>query len=163
MNDKVKLMSEENIAKALFKLGMPMVISLLVTALYNVVDTYFVSGLGKEAVAAVSVAFPIQLIFLGIGLTFGAGAGSYISRLLGSNHKKEANIAATVSLFSSAFLGIIIAVALFCYLDGVLKFMGAIPSIMALSKSYTGIFILGGDFRRHQCNPWEFGSCTRSR
>jgi putative MATE family efflux protein len=144
MNDKVKLMSEENIAKALFKLGMPMVISLLVTALYNVVDTYFVSGLGKEAVAAVSVAFPIQLIFLGIGLTFGAGAGSYISRLLGSNHKKEANIAATVSLFSSAFLGIIIAVALFCYLDGVLKFMGAIPSIMALSKSYTGIFILGG-------------------
>ena len=55
------------------------VISLLVAALYNVVDTYFVSGLGKEAVAAVSVAFPIQLIFLGIGLTFGAGAGSYIS------------------------------------------------------------------------------------
>ncbi|XVG96437.1 MATE family efflux transporter [Eubacteriales bacterium KG125] len=145
MNEsRIKILKEENIDKALFKLGIPMVISLLVAALYNVVDTYFVSSLGKEAVAAVSVAFPIQLIFLGIGLTFGAGAGSYISRLLGGNNKKEANIVATVSLLSSAILGIITAIALFCYLEGVLKFMGAIPSIMEVSKSYTGIFIVGG-------------------
>lgn len=145
MNEnRIKILKEENIDKALFKLGMPMVISLLVAALYNVVDTYFVSGLGKEAVAAVSVAFPIQLIFLGIGLTFGAGAGSYISRLLGGNNKKEASIVATVALISSAILGIITAIALFYYLEGVLKFMGAIPSIMEISKSYTGIFIVGG-------------------
>lgn len=145
MNEsRIKILKEENIDKALFKLGIPMVISLLVAALYNVVDTYFVSGLGKEAVAAVSVAFPIQLIFLGIGLTFGAGAGSYISRLLGGNNKKEASIVATVALISSAILGIITAIALFCYLEGVLKFMGAIPSIMKISKSYTGIFIVGG-------------------
>ncbi|HFH6770761.1 TPA: MATE family efflux transporter [Streptococcus agalactiae] len=145
MNEnRIKILKEENIDKALFKLGMPMVISLLVAALYNVVDTYFVSGLGKEAVAAVSVAFPIQLIFLGIGLTFGAGAGSYISRLLGGNNKKEASIVATVALISSAILGIITAIVLFCYLEGVLKFMGAIPSIMEISKSYTGIFIVGG-------------------
>lgn len=145
MNEsRIKILKEENIDKALFKLGIPMVISLLVAALYNVVDTYFVSGLGKESVAAVSVAFPIQLIFLGIGLTFGTGAGSYISRLLGGNNQKEANIVATVSLLSSAIVGIITAIALFCYLDGVLKFMGAIPSIMEISKSYTGIFIVGG-------------------
>lgn len=142
--NRIKILNEENIDKALFKLGIPMVISLLVAALYNVVDTYFVSSLGKEAVAAVSVAFPIQLIFLGIGLTFGAGAGSYISRLLGGNNKKEASIVATVALISSAILGIITAIALFCYLEGVLKFMGAIPSIIEISKSYTGIFIVGG-------------------
>ncbi|HEP1469767.1 MATE family efflux transporter [Streptococcus pyogenes] len=145
MNEsRINILKEENIDKALFKLGIPMVISLLVAALYNVVDTYFVSGLGKEAVAAVSVAFPIQLIFLGIGLTFGAGAGSYISRLLGGNDKKEASIVATVALLTSAILGIVTAIALFCYLDGVLKFMGAIPSIIEISKSYTGIFIVGG-------------------
>ena len=145
MNEnRIKILKEENIDKALFKLGIPMVVSLLVAALYNIVDTYFVSGLGKEAVAAVSVAFPIQLIFLGIGLTFGAGAGSYISRLLGENNKKEAGIVATVALLSSVILGIITAIALFCYLKGVLKFMGAIPSIMEISKSYTGIFIVGG-------------------
>lgn len=145
MNEnRIKILKEENIDKALFKLGIPMVISLLVAALYNVVDTYFVSSLGKEAVAAVSVAFPIQLIFLGIGLTFGAGAGSYISRLLGGNNKKEASIVATVALILSAILGIITAIALFGYLEGVLKFMGAIPSIMEISKSYTEIFIVGG-------------------
>ncbi|MBZ2385805.1 MATE family efflux transporter [Anaerococcus murdochii] len=145
MNEsRIKILKEENINTALFKLGMPKVISLLVAALYNVVDTYFVSGLGKEAVAAVSVAFPIQLIFLGIGLTFGAGAGSYISRLLGGNNKKEASIVATVALLTSAILGIVTAIVLFCYLDGVLKFMGAIPSIIEISKSYTGIFIVGG-------------------
>lgn len=145
MNEsRIKILKEENINTALFKLGMPMVISLLVAALYNVVDTYFVSGLGKEAVAAVSVAFPIQLIFLGIGLTFGAGAGSYISRILGGNNKKEASIVATVALLTSAILGIVTAIVLFCYLDGVLKFMGAIPSIIEISKSYTGIFIVGG-------------------
>ena len=145
MNEsRIKILKEENIDKALFKLGIPMIISLLVAALYNVVDTYFVSGLGKEAVAAVSVAFPIQLIFLGIGLTFGAGAGSYISRLLGGSNKKEASIVATVALMSSAILGIITAIAMFCCLDDILKFMGAISSIMEISKSYTGIFIVGG-------------------
>lgn len=145
MNEnRIKILKEENIDKALFKLGIPMVISLLVAALYNVVDTYFVSGLGKEAVAAVSVAFPIQLIFLGIGLTFGAGAGSYISRLLGAKNNKEANIVATVSLFSSAIMAIIIAIVLFYSLDSVMKFIGATPVIMELAKTYTSLFIIGG-------------------
>ena len=145
MNEnRIKILKEENIDKALFKLGIPMVISLLVAALYNVVDTYFVSGLGKEAVAAVSVAFPIQLIFLGIGLTFGAGAGSYISRLLGAKNNKKANIVATVSLFSSAIMAIIIAIVLFYSLDSVMKFMGATPVIMELAKTYTSLFIIGG-------------------
>lgn len=145
MNEnRIKILKEENIDKALFKLGIPMVISLLVAALYNVVDTYFVSGLGKEAVAAVSVAFPIQLIFLGIGLTFGAGAGSYISRLLGAKNNKEANIVATVSLFSSAIVAIILAIVLFYSLDNVMKFMGATPVIMELAKTYTSLFIIGG-------------------
>lgn len=146
MNDKVKIMSEENITKALFKLGMPMVISMLVMALYNVVDTYFVSGLGKQAVAAVSVAFPISLIFSGIGLTFGAGAGSYISRLLGGKNKKEADTVATVSMFSSAVIGLTVGVLLFLFLTEVLKFMGAIPSIMDMAKIYAGIFIASAIF-----------------
>ena len=146
MNDKVKIMSEENITKALFKLGMPMVISMLVMALYNVVDTYFVSGLGKQAVAAVSVAFPISLIFSGIGLTFGAGAGSYISRLLGGKNKKEADTVATVSMFSSAVIGLTVGLLLLLFLTDVLKFMGAIPSIMDMAKIYAGIFIASAIF-----------------
>ena len=103
--DRMKLMSEGNVSRALLVLGMPMVISMLVTALYNVVDTYFVSALGKQAVAAVSVAFPISLVFSGIGLTFGAGAGSYISRLLGKKDKEMAERVASIAMFSSIFTG----------------------------------------------------------
>ena len=141
-SSKIKIMSEENVAKALFKLGMPMVVSMLIMALYNVVDTYFVSGLGKHSVAAVSVAFPISLIFSGIGLTFGAGAGSYISRLLGGEKKKEADIVATVAMFTSVIIGAITGMTLLFLLTDVLKFMGAIPSIIEIAKKYAIIFIV---------------------
>ena len=141
-SSKIKIMSEENVAKALFKLGMPMVVSMLIMALYNVVDTYFVSGLGKHSVAAVSVAFPISLIFSGIGLTFGAEAGSYISRLLGGEKKKEADIVATVAMFTSVIIGAITGMTLLFLLTDVLKFMGAIPSIIEIAKKYAIIFII---------------------
>lgn len=141
-SSKIKIMSEENVAKALFKLGMPMVVSMLIMALYNVVDTYFVSGLGKHSVAAVSVAFPISLIFSGIGLTFGAGAGSYISRLLGGEKKKEADIVATVAMFTSVIIGAITGMTLLFLLTDVLKFIGAIPSIIEIAKKYAIIFII---------------------
>ncbi len=59
--NRMQLISEGDVSKSLFKLGIPMVVSMLVTALYNVVDTYFVSGLGTQQVGAVSVAFPISL------------------------------------------------------------------------------------------------------
>lgn len=58
--NRMQLISEGDVSKSLFKLGIPMVVSMLVTALYNVVDTYFVSGLGTQQVGAVSVAFPIH-------------------------------------------------------------------------------------------------------
>ena len=141
-SSKIKIMNEENVVKALFKLGMPMVVSMLIMALYNVVDTYFVSGLGKHSVAAVSVAFPISLIFSGIGLTFGAGAGSYISRLLGGEKKKEADIVATVAMFTSVIIGAITGMTLLFLLTDVLKFMGAIPSIIEIAKKYAIIFII---------------------
>lgn len=144
--DRIKLMSEAPVSKALFQLGIPMVISMLVTALYNVVDTYFVSGLGKQAVAAVSVAFPISLIFSGIGLTFGAGAGSYISRLLGKKDKEMAERVASTAMFSSIVTGLLVAVMMLLALTPVLKFMGAIPSIFDLAKDYAVLFIISTIF-----------------
>ena len=140
--DRIRLMREENVSKALFKLGMPMVISMLVTALYNVVDTYFVSGLGKEAVAAVSVAFSISLIFSGIGLTFGAGAGSCISRLLGKQEQDMANRTASTAMFSSVIVSVLTGAVMLLFLPSVLKFLGAIPSIFPLAREYAVLFII---------------------
>lgn len=144
--DRIQLMREAPVSKALFQLGIPMVISTLVTALYNVVDTYFVSGLGKQAVAAVSVAFPLSLIFSGIGLTFGAGAGSYISRLLGKKDREMAEPAASTALFTSVLIGLAAAAALLLALEPVLTFMGAIPSILKPAKEYVVLFLFSTVF-----------------
>ncbi|GKX28816.1 MATE family efflux transporter [Vallitalea longa] len=141
-NNRIHLMSEGNITESLFKLGIPMVVSMLVIALYNVVDTYFVSELGISQVGAVTVAFPISLIFSGIGLTFGTGGGSYISRLLGSKDTKKANEVASTALFSALIIGIIIVISIFIFLGPVLLFMGATETILPFAKSYASIFII---------------------
>lgn len=141
-NNRILLMSEGNITESLFKLGIPMVVSMLVIALYNVVDTYFVSELGISQVGAVTVAFPISLIFSGIGLTFGTGGGSYISRLLGSKDTKKANEVASTALFSALIIGIIIVISIFIFLGPVLLFMGATETILPFAKSYASIFII---------------------
>lgn len=140
--NRVQLMSEGNVSKALFKLGIPMVVSMLVTAIYNVVDTYFVSGLGTQQSGAVSVAFPLSLIFSGIGLTFGVGAGSYISRLLGKKETEDAHRVASTAMFSSVIASLVVAVVLFIVLTPVLNFMGAIPSIMSFAEDYARIFLV---------------------
>lgn len=140
--NRMQLMSEGNVSKALFKLGIPMVVSMLVTAIYNVVDTYFVSGLGTQQSGAVSVAFPLSLIFSGIGLTFGVGAGSYISRLLGKKQAEDAHRVASTAMFSSVIASLVVAVVLFAALTPVLNFMGAIPSIMAFAEDYARVFLI---------------------
>lgn len=141
-NNRIQLMSEGNVTKALFKLGIPMVVSMLVIALYNVVDTYFVSGLGTSQVGAVAVAFPLSLIFSGIGLTFGVGGASYISRLLGAKQNEKADEVASTALFSGLIIGIIIAVLIFIFLNPVLRFMGATETILPFARSYAVIFIV---------------------
>lgn len=140
--NRMQLMSEGNVSKALFKLGIPMVVSMLVTAIYNVVDTYFVSGLGTQQSGAVSVAFPLSLIFSGIGLTFGVGAGSYISRLLGKKQAEDAHRVASTAMFSSVIASLVVAVVLFAALTPVMNFMGAIPSIMAFAEDYARVFLI---------------------
>lgn len=139
-------MSEGDVSKSLFKLGIPMVVSMLVTALYNVVDTYFVSGLGTQQVGAVSVAFPISLIFSGIGLTFGVGAGSYISRLLGKKEIDKAHKVASTAMFSSVIAAVVVAAVIFGALTPVLRFMGATDTILPYAKNYAMIFVVSTVF-----------------
>ena len=73
------LLGEETVARALLKLGIPTMIGMLISALYNAVDAYFVGGLGTSQMGAVSVVFPIVQLVIGLGMMFGAGASSYIS------------------------------------------------------------------------------------
>ena len=128
--------------KALTKLGIPIVIAMLIMAIYNVVDTFWVARLGTLPVAAVSVVFPISLLFLGIGLMFGVGGGVYISRLLGAKQVVKASQVASVSVITSVMLAALIALVCNAFLPDILLFMGANEEMMSLAESYGRLFII---------------------
>lgn len=88
-NKKIELLGSAPIPKALLAMGLPTMIGMMINALYNLVDAYFVGGLGTSQMGAISVAFPLGQIVVGLGLLFGNGAASYISRLLGRGEKKQ--------------------------------------------------------------------------
>ena len=79
-----KRLTEEPVARLVLELGLPTTISMLITNLYNMVDTWFVSQLGTSATGAVGVVFGLMAIIQAFGFMFGHGAGSNISRLLGA-------------------------------------------------------------------------------
>lgn len=90
-SSKIQLLYSAPIPKALLALGLPTMLGMLINALYNLVDTYFVGGLGTEQMGAITVAYPLGQIVVGLGLLFGNGAASCLPRLLGRSDKIMAN------------------------------------------------------------------------
>ena len=88
-------------------------IGMLINALYNLVDAYFVSGLGERQMGAISIVFPLGQVVVGLGLMFGNGAASYLSRLLGRGDNNTANSVASTALYSSLLIGTVIILNLF--------------------------------------------------
>ncbi len=83
-NSKMELLGSAPIPKALMALGVPIMIGMLINALYNLVDAYFVGGLGESPMGAISIVFPLGQVVVGLGLMFGNGAASYHSMSLGT-------------------------------------------------------------------------------
>lgn len=98
----------EPIVPLLLKLAIPSILSMFIQALYNVVDSIFVARLGENALAALSLAFPIQMILIAIGVGTGIGTSSLISRLLGSGDGKRASNVAEHVLGIAIFYGILV-------------------------------------------------------
>ena len=92
------------------KLGIPTTISMLVTSIYNIADTYFVSNLDEGAAGAVGVVFPLMAIVQAIGFTFGMGASSMISSKLGEKKDKDAQKLGSSAFYVAMILGIVLAI-----------------------------------------------------
>lgn len=140
-NRKMELLGSASIPKALLALGLPTMIGMLINALYNLADTYFVGGLGTDQMGAVTVAFPLGQVVVGLGLLFGNGAAAYLSRLLGRGDKETANKVASTALYSSVLIGAIIIFCSVIFLNPILKWTGAIDSVMPYAVTYTSIYI----------------------
>lgn len=145
-NKKMELLGSAPIPKALLAMGLPAMIGMMINALYNLVDAYFVGGLGTAQMGAISVAFPLGQVVVGLGLLFGNGAASYISRLLGTGEKETANKVASTALYSSLCVGAVIIICTVIFLNPVLKMLGATGSIMPYAVTYTRIYIVSSIF-----------------
>lgn len=141
-NNKLELLGSAPIPKALMALGMPIMIGMLINALYNLVDAYFVSGLGKSQMGAISVVFPLGQVVVGLGLMFGNGAASYLSRLLGRGDKDTADKVASTALYSSILIGAIIILLSAIFLKPILVMLGATETIMPYALTYARIYVL---------------------
>ena len=141
-NKKMALLGSAPIPKALLALGIPTMIGMLINALYNLVDTYFVGGLGTDQMGAVTVAFPLGQIVVGLGLLFGNGAAAYLSRLLGRGDKDTANKVASTAIYSGISIGAVVILFSVIFLEPILKQAGAIESVMSYAIAYTRIYIV---------------------
>ena len=123
-------------------MGIPTMIGMLVNAFYNLVDAYFVGGLGESQMGAISVVYPLGQVVVGLSLLFGNGAASYISRLLGRGDKENANKVASTALYSSVSVGAVIIIISMVFLHPILKLLGATDSILPYAATYAGIYIV---------------------
>lgn len=145
-NKKIELLGHAPISKALFALGLPTMIGMMINALYNLADAYFVGGLGTSQMGAISVAFPLGQVVVGLGLLFGNGAASYLSRLLGHGDTGTADKVASTALYSSLSIGALMIIITNITLEPVLKLLGATESILPYAMTYAGIYVTSSIF-----------------
>ena len=129
------------IKKLVITLGIPTIISMLITAIYNIADTFFVSQLGKAVSGAVSVVFPLQAVIQAIGFTLGMGGGSVISSLLGQKKDKEAQEVGSSSFYLALALGLLICAISLIFMNPLLNLLGATENGFEHAKNYCMFFL----------------------
>ncbi len=139
-------MTKTPVPGLILTLSVPTIISMLVTNVYNLVDTAFVGRLGTSASGAVGVVFGFMAILQAVGFMFGQGSGSILSRALGSRDTKRASLAASLGFFGSLFFGLAVSAVTFLKLDGIVVFLGSTPTIAPYAKTYVFFILLAAPF-----------------
>ena len=123
--------------KAIIKLALPMMLSMLLIMLYNIADSIWVAGLGSDALAAIGFITPLFMVLVGLGNGIGAGANSLIARNIGSKNYNQANNAALHAIVLSIIVSAIFTIVIEVFMVPILQFMGAGNTIdYAMQYSY---------------------------
>ena len=140
-SEKYIRMTTTPVEKLVISLAMPSIAIMIISSLYNMADTYFVSSLGTSQVAAVGIAFPLMAIIQAIGFFFGQGSGNYMSRALGAQDTENTSRMAATGLVSGFITMALIALAGLIFLDPMIGGLGATETIEPYAREYI-IFIL---------------------
>ena len=148
---KFQEMTTAPIGGLICRLAFPCVISMLVTAFYNMADTFFVGMLkSNAATGAVGVVFSMMAIIQAVGFFFGHGSGNFISRELGKHHHEEASNMAATGFFSALATGFVICVLGQIFLEPLAYLLGSTDTILPHAKEYLRVILLGA--------PWMTSS-----
>ena len=136
------LFTDAPISKVFLSLSLPVVLGMVVTLVYNMVDTYFVGQLNDASqMAAVSLCSPIFMLLMGLGNIFGVGGSSVISRLMGAQKHDEVRKASAVCFWTGLVLGLLVAVVTLLGMGGVISLLGASESTAGYTAQYLGWFL----------------------
>jgi len=136
-----KKMTETPVSLLILKLGIPTTISMLITNIYNMADTYFVGTLGPSAQAATGVLFTLQAIIQGIAFMLGHGGGTFISRELADRRTDLASMYVSSSFFIGGALGLLILTGGMLFLEPMVRFLGSTDTILPYAMDY-GFWVL---------------------
>lgn len=134
-------MTETPVALLILKLGIPTTISMLITSIYNMADTYFVGTIGESAQAATGVLFTLQTIIQGLGFMFGQGSGTYIARELANRDTKKASMYISSAFFAGLAISLAITLAGMPFLAPLVRFLGSTETILPHAMDY-GFWVL---------------------
>ncbi|MCR5675202.1 MAG: MATE family efflux transporter [Lachnospiraceae bacterium] len=139
-------MTRTPVPRLIITLAIPTIITMLVTNIYNLVDTAFVGQLGTSASGAVGVVFGHMVILQSIGFMFGQGGGSIVSRELGAKEPEKASRTASTSFFCSLFIGFLLAALSYLIIDPLIDFLGSTPTIAPYARIYITYILLSAPF-----------------
>ncbi len=139
-------MTQTPVPKLVLKMAVPTILSMMVTALYNLADTFFVSQLGNAPGAAVGIVFSLMNIIQAFAFAVGMGAGSLISRKLGEQDRAAANKFAVSAFYMGAAIGVIIMIIGLTFLDGLMIAIGSTETILPFARDYGFYIFFGAPF-----------------
>lgn len=144
--DHLKKMTEGKVSSLIIQLAIPSTISMLISNLYNMVDTAFVGRLGTSASAAAGLVFGFMAFIQALGFLFGQGSGSILARKLGQNQLDDASKIASTGLVCSFLLGLGVEALGFIYMNKLVVLLGATESTYEYAKAYLFFILLGTPF-----------------
>lgn len=145
--EKLIYMTETKMPRLIFALAIPSVISMLITALYNMADTYFVGMIGSaSATGAIGVVFPLMAIMQAVAFMFGHGSGNHMSRSLGAGDTEDAEKMAATGFITSFISGCLIMLIGFCFPDALVRLLGSTCTIAPYARVYVVYLAPGAPF-----------------
>lgn len=132
--------------KLVSSLAVPTVISMLITSIYNMADTYFVSQISTQASAAVGIVFPVMSIIQACGFTLGMGSGSLLSIKLGQKKNDEASEISSTAFYTAIAIGILITIFGNIFASSVLRLLGSSEAVLPYATDYARYIFFGAPF-----------------